>query len=151
MCHGRPRPWVTEGHAGVVVAPTRPRARIYSTIGQLQIDTRNLLARNIVTTEELPPLASPNPVVALYQRAHDMLKRIYDGLMGIRPLARLESYFEAGVSGRVYEEVNRALMGENGSSVRARHLRARCCRNRVQDQPLGLKKLKGKIRVCACP
>jgi len=36
----------------------------------------------------------------------------------VRPLAHLEPYFEAGQNGRVYGEVNRALMGENGSSVR---------------------------------
>ena len=40
------------------------------------------------------------------------------GVMGVRPLASLSPYFEAGENGRVYDEVNRALMGENGSSVR---------------------------------
>jgi two-component system, OmpR family, sensor histidine kinase ChvG len=105
-----------------LIAPTRLRARIYSTIGRLQIDTRNLLARNIVTTEELPPPESANPVIAFFGRVYDGAKRIYDGLMGIRPLARLDPYFEAGVNGRVYDEVNRALMGENGSSVRVTEL-----------------------------
>ena len=101
-----------------LIAPTRLRARIYSSIGRLQIDTRNLLARNVVTTGELPPPVSSNPFIAFFQRGIDGAKRIYDGLMGVRPLARLEPYFEAGANGRVYDEVNRALMGENGSSVR---------------------------------
>src|SRR5215471_14982970 len=74
-----------------LIAPTHLRARIYTTAGRLQIDTRNLLARNVVTTEELPPPEPSN---------------------------RFLAYFEAGQNGRVYEEVNTALMGENGSSVR---------------------------------
>jgi two-component system, OmpR family, sensor histidine kinase ChvG len=101
-----------------LIAPTMLRARVYSTIGRLQIDTRNLLARNIVTTGELPPPVSANPAIAFFQRTFDSGRRFYDGLMGIRPLARLEPYFEAGANGRVYDEVNSALMGENGSSVR---------------------------------
>ena len=101
-----------------LIAPTRLRARIYSTIGRLQIDTRNLLARNIVTTGELPPPVSANPVIAFFERILDVGRRVYDGLMGIRPLARLEPYFEAGANGRVYDEVNLALMGDSGSSVR---------------------------------
>jgi two-component system sensor histidine kinase ChvG len=101
-----------------LIAPTHLRARIYSTIGRLQIDTRYLLARNVVTTQELPPPVSANPVVAFFERAMEGATRLYDGLMGVRPLASLSPYFEAGENGRVYEEVNRALMGENGSSVR---------------------------------
>ena len=46
----------------------------------------------------------------------------YDRLMGVRPLAQLEPYFEAGQNGRVYTEVNLALSGENGSSVRVNEL-----------------------------
>ena len=42
----------------------------------------------------------------------------YDGSWAVRPLAQLAPYFEAGENGRVYGEVNLALMGENGSSVR---------------------------------
>ena len=39
-----------------LMQPTRLRARIYARNGHLVIDTRNLLARNLVETEELPPL-----------------------------------------------------------------------------------------------
>src|SRR6185295_9338626 len=46
------------------------------------------------------------------------VEHLYDGLMGVRPLAHLEPYFEAGQNGRVYDEVNKALMSETGSSVR---------------------------------
>jgi len=101
-----------------LVAPTRLRARVYSTTGRLQIDTRNLLARNVVTTAVLPPPASANPVLAFFDRSFDAAEHFYDGLMGIRPISDLEPYFEAGQNGRVYSEVNEALKGENGSSVR---------------------------------
>jgi two-component system sensor histidine kinase ChvG len=101
-----------------LVAPTHLRARIYSTTGRLQIDTRNLLARNIVTTEELPPPFPSNPVSAFFERSKAAVKRVYDSVMGVRPLTNLEPYFEAGQNGRVYGEVNQALKGENGSSVR---------------------------------
>ena len=100
-----------------LIAPTNLRARVYTTAGRLQIDTRNLLARNLVTTEELPP-PEPNAVLAFVERTVDTLGRFYDGLMGVRPLASLEPYFEAGQNGRVYSEVNTALMSETDSSVR---------------------------------
>ncbi|MSP94652.1 MAG: HAMP domain-containing protein [Alphaproteobacteria bacterium] len=100
-----------------LIAPTNLRARVYTTAGRLQIDTRNLLARNLVTTEELPP-PEPNAVLAFVERTVGTLGRFYDGLMGVRPLASLEPYFEAGQNGRVYSEVNTALMSETDSSVR---------------------------------
>jgi two-component system sensor histidine kinase ChvG len=101
-----------------LISPTRLRARVYSTTGRLQIDTRNLLARNVVTTELLPPPEPTNPVVAFFHRSLESVEHLYDGLMGVRPLAHLDPYFEAGQNGRVYDEVNRALMSETGSSVR---------------------------------
>jgi two-component system, OmpR family, sensor histidine kinase ChvG len=101
-----------------LIAPTRLRARVYSTAGQLEIDTRNLLARNVVTTEELPPPESANPVVAWLQRVLASVQRVYDGLLGVRPLSHLAPYFEAGKNGRVYSEVIKALNGETGSSER---------------------------------
>jgi len=94
------------------------RARVYTTAGRLQIDTRNLLARNVVTTEELPPPEPANRFLAYFDRGIATVEQFYDGLMGVRPLAHLEPYFEAGQNGRVYDEVNKALMGENASSVR---------------------------------
>jgi two-component system sensor histidine kinase ChvG len=101
-----------------LISPTHLRARVYSTVGRLQIDTRNLLARNLVTTEILPPPAPSNPFTAFFDRSITSVERLYDGLMGVRPLAHIEPYFEAGQNGRVYSEVNQALMGETGSSVR---------------------------------
>ena len=52
-----------------LISPTHLRARVYSTAGRLQIDTRNLLARNVVTTELLPPPEPTNPVIAFFHRA----------------------------------------------------------------------------------
>ena len=101
-----------------LVSPTHLRARIYSTTGRLTIDTRNLLARNVVTTEELPPPAPSNPALAFFDNAIAGVQRVYDSLMGVRPLAHLEPYFEAGRDGRVYSEVNQALMGEASNTVR---------------------------------
>lgn len=100
-----------------LISPTRLRARIYTTAGRLQLDTRNLLARNVVTSEELPP-PELNPMLAFFERIFASVENFYDGLMGVRPLARLEPYFEAGQNGSVYSEVNAALMSETGSSVR---------------------------------
>src|SRR5262245_21306950 len=101
-----------------LIAPTHLRARVYTTDGRLQIDTRNLLARNVVVTEAFPPPEFSNPALAFFGRTLAAPQRLYDGLMGVRPLAELEPYFEAGQNGRVYEEVNLALAGESGSSVR---------------------------------
>lgn len=101
-----------------LIAPTDLRARVYTTVGRLQIDTRNLLARNVVSTAVLPPPESANPVTAFFGRAAAAAEHLYDGLVGVRPLANVEPYFEAGQNGRVYSEVNRALTGEPGSSVR---------------------------------
>ncbi len=101
-----------------LIAPTHLRARVYSTTGRLTLDTRNLLARNVVTTEELPPPTPTNPVVAFFDRTIASVQNLYDGLMGVRPLAHLEPYFVAGRDGRVYSEVNQALTGEPSNSVR---------------------------------
>ncbi len=87
-----------------LMAPTRLRARLYGTNGKLIVDTRNLLARNVVETVELPPLDFPS-------RVETVTLRIYDEVTGVRPFTRLAPYFEAGDDGRVYSEVNRALEG----------------------------------------
>ncbi len=94
-----------------LIAPTQLRARLYDTNGQLVIDTRNLLARNVVETLELPPIDFRHRVLAF-------LRRIYDGVMGVRPLTNLDPYFEAGNDGRVYAEVKSALNGEAASAKR---------------------------------
>ncbi|HEY8699145.1 MAG TPA: stimulus-sensing domain-containing protein [Rhizomicrobium sp.] len=94
-----------------LLAPTQLRARLYGTDGKLAIDTRNLLARNVVQVVELPP-------IDFWSRTKESLRRFYDGIMGVRPFARLAPYFEAGNDGRVYTEVNSALSGEPASAER---------------------------------
>lgn len=101
-----------------LIAPTDLRARVYTTGGRLQIDTRNLLARNVVSTAVLPPPDSTNPVTAFFMHAAAAAEHLYDGLVGVRPLSNIEPYFEAGQNGRVYDEVNKALAGETGTSER---------------------------------
>jgi two-component system, OmpR family, sensor histidine kinase ChvG len=94
-----------------LIAPTNLRARLYDTEGRLELDTRNLLSRNIVETTDLPPLD-------FYHRAETWFLRIYDALMGLRPIAGTEPYFEAGGNGKVYAEVRSALSGEPASARR---------------------------------
>ena len=94
-----------------LIAPTKLRGRLYLTDGSLAIDTRDLLARNVVQTVELPP-------IDFWSRTSEFLSRIYDGITGIRPFAKLDPYFEAGENGRVYHEVNAALTGEVASAER---------------------------------
>ena len=94
-----------------LIAPTRLRGRLYTPAGRLAIDTRNLLARNVVQTSELPALDTST-------RLKDGFKRLYDGVMGVRPFARLQPYYEAGEDGRVYHEVQTALTGAVGSAER---------------------------------
>ena len=94
-----------------LISPTRLRARLYGTDGQLEIDTRELLARNIVQTAELPP-------IDFWGRTRVTLDRIYDGIMGVRPFASLAPYLEGGRNGKVYSEVDSALHGDTGSAER---------------------------------
>jgi two-component system, OmpR family, sensor histidine kinase ChvG len=94
-----------------LIAPTKLRARLYDTGGRLVTDTRELLPRNVVQVSELPPLD-------FWSRVDETWKRIFDGVMGIRPFAKLQPYFEAGNDGRVYSEVNSALSGETATAER---------------------------------
>lgn len=94
-----------------LIAPTSLRARLYGTDGRLEVDTRNLLARNIVQTYQLPP-------IDFWSRVDQAVERIYNGVMGVRPLAKLEPYFEAGKDGRVYSEVLEALSGKDATKER---------------------------------
>ena len=71
-----------------LIAPTRLRGRLYVPDGHLAIDTRNLLARNVVQITALPPLDRWN-------RIKEWGRRVYDGVMGVR-LVQLEPYYEAG-------------------------------------------------------
>ncbi len=94
-----------------LIAPTRLRARLYLPSGRIATDTRNLLARNVVQMQELPPLDART-------RTEQWFKRLYDGIMGVRPFARLQPYYEAGKDGRVYGEVATALNGATGNDER---------------------------------
>lgn len=94
-----------------LIAPTRLRGRLYTPGGTLAIDTRNLLPRNVVQTAELPPLDR-------LSRIQQWLKRVYEGIMGVRPFAQLQPYYEAGNDGRVYQEVDKALTGVSASAER---------------------------------
>ena len=94
-----------------LIAPTRLRARLYLPTGRLALDTRNLLARNIVQTSKLPSLDVTSQV-------REWIRRLYDGLVGVRPFARLQPYYEGGDDGRVYREVSTALTGVTASAER---------------------------------
>lgn len=94
-----------------LLAPTRLRARLYDTGGNLVIDTRNLLARNLVQTVELPPIDD-------WSRFKRTVGQFYDGIMGVRPFAKLDPYVEAGRDGREYREVLSALQGDGDSAER---------------------------------
>ncbi|MCP5410684.1 MAG: stimulus-sensing domain-containing protein [Alphaproteobacteria bacterium] len=93
------------------VAPTRLRGRLYLPSGRLASDTRYLLPRNIVQTQELPPLDR-------WSQFTQWVHRLYEGLMGVRPFAQLPPYYEAGEDGRVYHEVGQALDGVTASAER---------------------------------
>ncbi|MEI9994105.1 MAG: stimulus-sensing domain-containing protein [Rhizomicrobium sp.] len=93
------------------IAPTRLRARLYDTNGHLLIDTRYLLARNVVQVEDLPPLD-------WWDRFKADVSRLYEGVMGVRPFTHIDPYFEAGDDGRVYSEVTTALGGDVASAER---------------------------------
>jgi len=94
-----------------LIAPTKLRARLYLTDGRLAVDTRDLLARNVVQSSDLPPLDA-------WSRFKAFWSRIYDGVTGVRPFAKLDPYFEAGDNGKVYREVNAALAGDISTAER---------------------------------
>jgi two-component system sensor histidine kinase ChvG len=94
-----------------LIAPTRLRARLYYTSGLLASDTRYLLPRNAVRVYALPALDTRSQM-------KERLKRLYDGIMGVRPFASLDPYYEAGDDGRVYHEVESALTGVTASAER---------------------------------
>ncbi|MGB8602889.1 MAG: stimulus-sensing domain-containing protein, partial [Rhizomicrobium sp.] len=94
-----------------LLAPTRLRARLYDNSGLLAIDSRNLLARNVVQTEDLPPIDD-------WSRFAAWARRLSDGILGVRPFSKYEAYFEAGDDGRAYHEVKAALNGDTASAER---------------------------------
>jgi two-component system, OmpR family, sensor histidine kinase ChvG len=96
---------------GQLIAPTRLRGRLYLPGGQLAVDTRDFLPRNVVQISELPSLDTTSQL-------KEWFRRVYDGVMGVRPFAQLEPYYEAGDDGRVYREVDTALSGITATAER---------------------------------
>jgi two-component system, OmpR family, sensor histidine kinase ChvG len=94
-----------------LISPTNLRARLYDPDGTLEIDTRDLLARNVVETLDLPPLD-------FRHRVETWFLGLFDAIMGVRPFSAMEPYVETGGNGRVYAEVRRALEGEPASARR---------------------------------
>jgi two-component system, OmpR family, sensor histidine kinase ChvG len=94
-----------------LVGPTRLRARLYDTDGQLVVDTRYILSRNAVQVAELAP-------VDRWSRFEQWLESVYESIMGVRPNTHYEYYLEGGLDGRVYREVNAALDGNTTSTKR---------------------------------
>ncbi len=94
-----------------LIAPTRLRARIYLPNGRQVGDTRLLLPRDIVMVQPLPPLDPWN-------RFKTWTRRIYEGVIGVRPFSQLPSYSEGGEDGRIYQEVVNAMAGQAASAER---------------------------------
>lgn len=94
-----------------LVGPTRLRARLYNTDGQLVVDTRYILSRNAVQVMELPPIDR-------WSRFKQWLSSVYESIMGVRPNQHYEPYLEAGDDGRVYREVVAAFSGTVTSTRR---------------------------------
>jgi two-component system sensor histidine kinase ChvG len=94
-----------------LIAPTRLRARLYLPNGHLAVDSRLLLPQGVVQVVDLPALDR-------WSQFKEWWHRIYDGVMGVRPFAPLAPYSEGGDDGRVYQEVNDALLGTPGSAER---------------------------------
>ena len=95
-----------------MIAPTRLRARLYvpgnSTAA---LDTRLLLARNVVTEQPLPALDASNQIA-------EWFTRLYDGLMGVRPFKRLAPYSEGNGDWHGYREVVAAFGGATQAAER---------------------------------
>jgi two-component system sensor histidine kinase ChvG len=94
-----------------LVGPTRLRARLYDTDGQLIVDTRYILSRNAVQKADLPPIDR-------WSRFKRWCESIYESIMGIRPNQHYEPYLEGGDDGRVYREVVAAYDGTVTSTRR---------------------------------
>jgi two-component system sensor histidine kinase ChvG len=93
------------------IAPTRLRGRLYLPSGRLASDTRYFLPRNVVQVQDLPPLDR-------WSHFKVQLRHIFESIMGVRPFAQLQPYYEAGQDGRVYHEVGEALNGITASAER---------------------------------
>lgn len=94
-----------------LVGPTRLHARVYLPNGHQIADTRLLLPLDIVEIANLPGLDR-------WSRFKAWVRRIYEGILGVRPFAQLPSYSEGGDDGRIYQEVNDAMNGQTSSAER---------------------------------
>jgi two-component system sensor histidine kinase ChvG len=97
-----------------LISPTRPqlRARLYlPSNNTAALDTRYLLRRNIITTEELPALNTGSQIKT-------WIRRIYDGVMGVRPFAELAPYSEGSGDWHNYQEVVDAFSGRTSVAER---------------------------------
>jgi two-component system sensor histidine kinase ChvG len=95
-----------------LIRPTRLRARLYlPSSNTAALDTRLMLSRNIVRQEELPALDWAN-------QAKEWLRRIYDGVMGVRPFAQLAPYSEGSGDWHAYQEVVNAFKGQTSTFER---------------------------------
>jgi two-component system sensor histidine kinase ChvG len=94
-----------------LIAPTHLRARLYDPSGQLDIDSRDLLARDVIVTRELPPIDR-------WSRIKSFFRHLYERVRGVRVFARPVTNFEAGSNGRAYTEVRSAMMGNAATSER---------------------------------
>jgi two-component system sensor histidine kinase ChvG len=95
-----------------LIGPTRLRARLFLPANNTAaLDTRLLLRRNIVRSEELPPLDAASQVKT-------WIRRIYDGVMGVRPFAELPPYSEGSGDWHAYQEVVNAFGGQTSTAQR---------------------------------
>lgn len=93
-----------------LVSPTKTRARIYDRDGVLLLDSRNLYGRGDVLRFDLPSPTAQKP--GFFERQWRSVKKWFG--RGDLPI-----YRELGPgNGRGYEEVAKALAGQNASAVR---------------------------------
>jgi two-component system sensor histidine kinase ChvG len=97
---------------GQMIGPTRLRARLYLPGNNMAaLDTRLLLRRNIVRQEDLPALDT-------FNQAKEWLRRMYDGVMGVRPFTQLAPYSEGRGDWHNYQEVVDAFKGQTRAAER---------------------------------
>ena len=95
-----------------LISPTRLRARVYLISNNTAaLDTRYLLSRNVVRSQELPGLN-------LGSQIKTWIRRIYDGVMGVRPFAELAPYSEGSGDWHNYQEVVNAFSGRTSIAER---------------------------------
>jgi len=88
------------------------RGRVYIVSSNTAaLDTRLLLRRNIITTQELPALDTAGQIKS-------WIRRIYDVVMGVRPFAELPPYSEGSGDWHNYQEVVSAFSGQTAARQR---------------------------------